>query len=80
MPGTAPDGRRKDALVDLVAMCFAPDGTLEPRYKDDLDGWLGAAKLEGLDPQEVYAEAVSLLRNPKAAPPYADVAPQNAHP
>ena len=65
----------RERLSDLIQTVFPPGG-ISPRDKMDLEAWLEIAKSEGIDPEALYAEAVSQISDPERALPYAEVAPR----
>ena len=72
---TANTGGVRELLSDLIQGVFPPGG-ISARDKKDLEAWLEVAKLEGIDPKALYAEAVSQIGYPERALPYAEVAPR----
>ena len=67
--------RMREVLSDLIQVVFPPGG-ISARDRKDLEAWLEVAKLEGIDPEALYAEAVAGMGHPERALPYAEVAPR----
>jgi len=65
----------RDFAVGQVKASLHPDGSVE---RASIEGILGFAKDQGLDPESVYKEALENVPEHRSrnAPPYAEVAPK----